>query len=273
MYFILLSIGLLVLVYFVLQPFVRQRKHNKLIHHQFPEHWNNLLRDSWPLYNNLPEELKKQLQQRIQIFINEKAFYGCQGFEVNEHHKVLIAAQACLLIVNKSIQHYDSLQAILVYPSTFVVNRGNLMGNELYDNEPLALSGESWSVGKVIISWDDAVSGMINSRDGTNVVIHEFAHILDQESGYANGAPILNSRADYQRWSNSFLNAYQRLQNRLQQNQWTAINAYGGTGPEEFFAVVTEMFFEQPDILEQYEPQVYRALEEYFLVNPKSWSN
>ena len=271
MYYFLLVLGLLVLAYLLFQPRFKQRHRNQIAAHDFPVEWERSLINYWPLYQRIPPDLKKQLQQRIQLFMAEKTFEGCQGFEVSEYHKVFIAAQACLLIINKPFEFFDSLEAVLVYPTAFIIQRNQALGSGIYSEDRQILSGESWQTGKVIVSWDDTIEGMVDSHDGKNVVIHEFAHLLDHETGSSNGAPYLNRNQSYEVWSQVLSAAYERLQHKLQNRQGSFINYYGASSPAEFFAVISEIFFEQPELLKKHEPALYLQLGEYYDVDPVNW--
>jgi Mlc titration factor MtfA (ptsG expression regulator) len=133
-----------------------------------------------------------------------------------------------------------------------------------------ALSGESWSIGQVVLSWDDVKAGAELPYDGRNVVLHEFAHQLDQQKGYANGAPPLPSR-QREAWSQAFNNAYGHLLRRLHDGQPVTLDAYAATSPAEFFAVATEVFFERPQVLLDAYPEVYRQLASFYRSDPVSW--
>ena len=139
----------------------------------------------------------------------------------------------------------------------------------------LALAGESWTLGQVVLSWQDVVEGAAAPDDGRNVVIHEFAHQLDQEKGYANGAPYLGGRERYLRWSRVLGEEYARLQARgygsAEGAEPPLLSAYGATDPAEFFAVATEAFFERPQALLQAAPQLYEALSRLYRLDPRAW--
>ena len=133
------------------------------------------------------------------------------------------------------------------------------------------LSGESWVLGQVVLSWADVLAGAAIPDDGRNVVIHEFAHQLDQQKGHANGAPILAGRRHYRRWSRVLGEEYSRLQEQARGGQATLLNHYGATNPAEFFAVISEIFFEQPMHLAGEHPALYRELSRFYRVDPLSW--
>ncbi len=144
-----------------------------------------------PLVRRLPADLQLQLKAHMQVFLAEKPMLGCQGLDLTDAMRIAIAAQACLLLLNRQTDYYPNLRQILVYPGPFVVNRQQPVGSGVMQDLRQVLSGESWSQGQVVLSWQDVQVDSADGNDGRNVVIHEFAHQLDQESGQANGAPTL----------------------------------------------------------------------------------
>jgi Mlc titration factor MtfA (ptsG expression regulator) len=224
-----------------------------------------------PYVRAMPADLQLQLKQHIQVFLAEKAFIGCDGLKITDEVRVTIAAQACLLILNRPRDYFPNLRQILVYPGSFVVNREHTDGIGVAHHARQVLSGESWSQGQVILSWHDTLEGAAIADDGQNVVIHEFAHQLDQETGFANGAPILRRRAHYARWSEVLGAEFNALQSRAMQGETSLFSDYGATDPAEFFAVISEVFFEQPQFMAAEHPALYRELTQFYRLDPLSW--
>ncbi|MGB1012034.1 MAG: zinc-dependent peptidase, partial [Thiolinea sp.] len=208
---------------------------------------------------------------RIKQFIHEKHFTGCAGLELTDEMRVTIAACACLLILNRKTSVYPGLRYILVYPEAFLVQRDALDETGLAAVRKHSLLGESWDNGKVILSWEDVIRGSRDAGDGSNVALHEFAHQLDHESGATNGAPVLGSAAGYKRWARVLTAEFEDLQRAAYQGDETLLDYYGATEPAEFFAVVTEVFFERPKELAQRHPALFEQLRGYFRVNPAEW--
>lgn len=236
----------------------------------FPPAWRALLRRRMPLYRRLPPPLRRRLQQHVQVLLAEVAFIGCQGQRITDEVRVLVAAQAALLLLGRPQGRFRQLRQVLVYPSAFVVERPVLDGSVVQDTRRV-LVGESWQQGQLILSWPDVLQGAAVADDGRNVVIHEFAHQLDQENGPANGAPHLGRQADPARWAAVFQAALQRLRERLAQGEPGLIDPYGATDAAEFFAVVSELFFEQPDALSAHETELYAELQRYYGCDPRQW--
>ena len=204
--------GLLAVAWFGGEPLLVEYRRWKVRRQPFPEAWREILRRRVPYFRSLPADLQLQLKKRMQVFLAEKPFIGCDGLEVTDEMRVTIAAQACLLILNRRTDYFANLRRILVYPGAFLVDRVHTDGAGVLQERRQVLSGESWSQGQVIVSWDDVVEGASVVDDGRNVVIHEFAHQLDQQNGHANGAPILGGRRRRERWARVLGEEFARLQ-------------------------------------------------------------
>ncbi len=249
------------------------RRRTLLASRPFPAAWRKIIRERVPIYRRLPADLQRQLRELIQIFIAEKAFIGCAGLRISDEIRVTIAAQACLLQLNRrrAADLFPDCRQILVYPDAFVVRRAQAVDGGVMHDSRRALLGESWSQGQVILSWADSAAGAALAEDGHNVVIHEFAHQLDQLTGSANGAPPLPSRERYARWSAVMASEFAELRARAAAGQPALLDAYGASEPAEFFAVASEVFFERPAPLAAEHPHLYRELATYYRVDPLNW--
>ena len=272
---IIFCLALLLVAWLVGEPWLLERKRQRLRAQPFPAAWREILKRRVPYVRALPADLQLQLKQHIQVFVAEKAFIGCDGLEITDEIRVTIAAQACLLILNRPRGYYPNLRQILVYPGSFVVQREHTDGAGVNHQGRQVLSGESWEQGQVILSWRDTLQDAATPDDGRNVVIHEFAHQLDQETGSANGAPILARREYYARWAKVLGAEYQQLQARAARPEWRDGDSlfcdYGATDPAEFFAVISEVFFEQPKRMADEHPALYQELARFYRLEPLSW--
>jgi MtfA peptidase len=231
--------------------------------------WIEVLEKNVKIYRRLPALLREELHGHIQVFLHEKNFEGCGGLELTEEIKVTIAAQACLLLLNRKTNYYPKLTSILIYPSTYIVkNERDETGVVISEQIHL---GESWQTGMVVLAWDEVLGGAINPDDGQNVVFHEFAHQLDQEDGEADGTPILEKRSQYLAWARVLSNEYNILQNKSVNRLKSVIHRYGATDPSEFFAVATETFFEKSEKMKLKHPALYDELKNYYKVDPITW--
>ena len=197
------------------------------------------------------------------VFLHEKSFEGCGGLELTDEIRLTIAATACLLLVGLDVDEpFPGLDVIRVYPSTVRIPRAEREGWLVTEaNAPhLGLSSRR---GFVVVSWDAVAAGARRPHDGQNVVLHEFAHQLDTESGAADGAPLLPPSL-YAPWARILGAAFARLTEDVAAGRRTAIDAYGATNPAEFFAVVTELFFERPEVLRAADPALYDVFVKYY---------
>ncbi|HSV53397.1 MAG TPA: M90 family metallopeptidase [Burkholderiaceae bacterium] len=268
---ILSVLALLLLGWFLGRPWLVEYRRKKIRQQPFPAQWRAILQQRMPYFRRLPADLQLQLKKHIQVFIAEKPFIGCAGLTVSDEMRVTIAAQACLLILNRQSDYYPRLRQILVYPGAFVVNKVHTDGIGVLQEQRQVLSGESWSQGQVILSWEDTLEGAGIADDGQNVVIHEFAHQLDQENGQANGAPILAPGQSYREWARTLATEFETLQAQANQLHPSLLNHYGATNAAEFFAVASEVFFERPGHMAEEHPDLYRQLSQFYRLNPLSW--
>jgi Mlc titration factor MtfA (ptsG expression regulator) len=186
--------------------------------------------------------------------------------------KLIIAACACLLLLNERGEYFPKLRSILVYPSAYIVKETAAISNYVVEERRVARLGESWTKDQLILSWEQVKQDTFNWQDGHNVILHEFAHQLDQEDGQAEGVPILQRNSDYPIWAKVMSEAYQQLCNDVLQGVNNVINSYGATNPAEFFAVATETFFEKPHQLLSHHPAVYQQLQCYYDLDPLQWN-
>ncbi len=237
----------------------------------FTAAWREVLRRRMPAFARLPASVQLQVKKHAQVLIAEKPFIGCAGLLVTEEMRVLVAVQAALLLLNRRAGYFLGLRQVLIYPGAFVVDRvaGDPLG--LAHETRRVLAGESWQQGQVILSWSDVLDGAADPDDGRNVVIHEFAHQLDQENGPANGAPWLGGRLRRQRWAEVMARAFASTRERLSRGEPSVVDAYGASDAAEFFAVLSELFFERPEALAAEHPAVFAELTRMYCVDPLHW--
>jgi hypothetical protein len=266
------AVAVAFIAWMLAEPWLRERRRERLRAQPFPAAWRTILERQVPLYRALPPALRPRLEGHIQVFLAEKRFTGCAGFEITDEVRLTIAAQACLLILDRRSHDFPKLSQVLVYPGAFVVERLRPAPSGVLQEESRVLSGESWTHGQVILSWEDVMHGVAGPHDGHNVVIHEFAHQLDQEKGHANGAPWLGRRERYERWSRVMSREFARLQQAAALGEPSLFRYYGATEPAEFFAVVSEVFFEQPSAMAALHPDLYGELRTYYRLDPAAWT-
>ncbi len=221
-----------------------------------------------PYVRSLPEGDRRELEGLVQIFLEEKWFEGAGGIELTDEIRVTVAAQACILLLRRDTDVYSELRTVVVYPQAYVARATTQdAAGIVTEGEQLRL-GESWDLGTIVLSWDDVRHGAADIRDGHNVVFHEFAHQLDQESGAADGTPVLGERSRYISWARVLSRTFQDLQERIAADRKTVLDPYAGTDAAEFFAVATECFFEKPRSLERHRPELYAELRRFYRRDP-----
>ena len=247
---------------------LKARRRQRLRSQPFPELWLKIVRRNVPYYDRLSVSEQEELRSNIQVFMAEKNFEGCGGLKLTDEIKVTIAAYACILLLHRQHDFYPRLRTILVYPDAYpvkVVRPGP--GNMVIEGHEMR-AGESWHTGAVVISWNHVLHRPGDPQEGRNVVLHEFAHQLDQEDGSVNGAPLLPKTSMYRAWARILGREYQLLAEAADADRPTLLDKYGATNPAEFFAVVTEYFFEQPEQLQQQHPELYKELRLYYRQDP-----
>jgi len=211
-----------------------------------------------------PDELRR-LQQLALLFLHEKELVGVVGLELTGVMRLRIAAQACLPILELGLDYYRGMQTVLVYPGGFVARHEYRDEAGVVHVERSALSGEAWQRGPVVLSWGEVAEPR---GSGANLVIHEFAHVLDMLTGAANGLPPLHGTMSVAQWAADFAAAYGHLQACVERSEPTPIDHYAAQDPAEFFAVLSEVFFAAPRQLRETYPAVYGQLQAFYRQDP-----
>lgn len=264
-------IGTAIIAYIFGRSYLVERKRDIVRAKPFPEKWRKIIRARMPYFQQMPTDLQLQLKKHIQVFLAEKEFLGVHGLKINDDIRVTIAAQACLLLLNRKTDYYPKLKTVVVYPSAFVKTETVQDQAGLHSEKRSVMLGESWSYGRIVLSWQHTVHGAQEPNDGSNLVIHEFAHQLDSEDGQANGAPILGKDGNYDCWSKVFETEFNKLNTSIEYGEETLLDSYGATNPAEFFAVASEVFFERSLELFHQHRSLYLQLKGYYQVDPVNW--
>jgi len=207
-----------------------------------------------------------RLRDLATLFLHEKALEPAGDFELPPAMGPLIAAQACLPILRLGLDYYRGWHSLILYPEGFLAYHQYTDSNGLVHSVHRPLIGEAWVQGPVILSWADIEATL--DEPGLNVVIHEMAHKLDMLTGDANGLPPLHPDMKLMDWSQAFTVAYQDLCRRVDWGRPTALDSYATDSPGEFFAVVSEAFFETPEVIAEAYPDVYRQLRAFYRQDP-----
>ncbi|MEO8038706.1 MAG: M90 family metallopeptidase [Betaproteobacteria bacterium] len=211
-----------------------------------------------------PEQLR--LREQVTLFLDDKDFTAAGGLELTDQMCLDVALQACILILNLDVDSYRGWTEVIVYPDEFVPGHTWTDDAGVVHHDPAAMAGEAWLQGPVVLSWADVARS--GADDGVNVVIHEFAHKLDMLNGDANGFPPLHKGMSRVAWSRTFEAAYLDFCRRVDAGRHTEIDPYASESPGEFFAVLSEAFFEIPVAVVQTYPDVYEQLRQFYRQDP-----
>ncbi|PIQ99959.1 MAG: hypothetical protein COV66_10205 [Nitrospinae bacterium CG11_big_fil_rev_8_21_14_0_20_45_15] len=250
---------------------LRDYRRKKILATPFPEEWDTLIQSNIQYYQHLNKEEKKRLQDLIQIFIAEKYWEGCNGLEMTDEIRVLIAAHACLMILALPNDYYRNVETIYVYPTTIFSSERPLGYFEFRTTPvrgPMPILGEAHHSGPVVLVWDAVKRETRHPEQGHNVVYHEFAHKLDMLDGSADGTPLLATHEEYQRWCDVCSEEYLELCAKVERGKPTFFDDYGATNEAEFFAVVTEYFFCKPEKMQHHHPKLYQVLKDFYRQDP-----
>jgi Mlc titration factor MtfA (ptsG expression regulator) len=248
--------------------------------------WNHAT-TNYRFVQRLTVEENRRLRLISSDFLARKTFVGAAGFDIDELMRIQIAAQACILILELDLDYYDGWREIIVYPGQFAKTHDVMdeFGVVHTTRDPLA--GEAWLGGPVVLSHADVAQteDAIDRGDGYNVVIHEFAHKLDMLNGEANGYPPLHRGMSKENWKRTFLAAYLAFCKQVDEADALSrrdggraldalpIDPYAAENPAEFFAVISEVFFELPEIVHATFPAVYQQLRAFYKQDPLSAVN
>jgi MtfA peptidase len=230
-----------------------------------PAGWQRILQEDVRLYQRVPEELREKLDGFIQVFLAEKRFEGCNGQEITDEVRVTVASLACMIILGHNRGIYPKLETILVYPGAYVGrDKKRLEGGTVVEGDVRA--GESWTRGPVVLAWEDAQAEARGEDIGHNVIVHEFAHQLDQEDGFADGQPA-DADEDAE-WQEVLAEEFEDADNDYEEE---ILDDYGKESMAEAFAVASEAFFEVPQELQEHHPRLYEKLRKYYGLDTAQW--
>jgi len=261
-----------------------ERRRRRLLAQPFPAAWDALIDAAVPLARGLDATRRQRLRDLVLVFVAEKSWEGCGGLELTEDMQVIVAANACLLVLERDLELYKDVDSILIYPSTVIAPPRRPYLFETV-RTPIghgrSLAGEAMLHGPVVLAWDAVLAGTQDDAWG-NVVIHELAHKLDMADGAVDGTPPLPTRRALDEWARISTRAYRELCAKVDHGVPSAIDGYGATNEAEFFAVATETFFVRPRALRAEYPELYALLAGFYRLDPAathapvdvwSWAN
>lgn len=198
-------------------------------------------------------------------FLRNKTFEAAAGLILTDTMRAHIALQACLLILNLDLDYYAGWRSVILYPGDFRVPKEEIDEAGVVHQWQAELSGEAWPQGPVILSWQAAAHP---ATPQTNIVLHEFAHKLDMRNGHADGCPPLHAGMSEAAWASDFAKAYAKFCAQLETGDYVRIDAYAAESPAEFFAVLSEVFFVDPAVLQADFPEIYQQLRSFYRQDP-----
>jgi MtfA peptidase len=259
--------------FLVIFALLKRRRRRRLRAQPFTKDWRQIIDRKVAFFRRLSTRDQAELLGHIQVFLAEKRFEGCGGLELTDEIVVTIAAQACLLLLHRKTDYFPGLLTILVYPSTYLVEEKRHVEGPVWEEGTMHRQGETGRrMGSMVLAWDAAKAGALDSFDGKNLVLHEFAHQLDYENGAVDGAPPFASREQQLSWRKVMRTEFASLRAADETGIPTLLDTYGAINPAEFFAVSIEAFFERPRALRAQHPKLYAELRRYFRQDPIEYS-
>jgi len=247
---------------------LRERRRQKILEEVFPAPWAELLQREVALYRGLSGEERTRLHDDLRLFAAEVSWEGCGGQPVTDEMKLLVAAQACVLTLGRSLGDLAIVRSVLIYPEAYWapaddVDEAGVVSEGEEDRE-----GEAWESGLVVLSWSDLRQDA-RRNDGRNLVLHEFAHQLDMNDGEVNGTPRIDDAALRARWAEVMAAEFEALGERADKGRRGGVlDTYGAEDEGEFFAVCTEAFFERGREMKKKHPDLYAVLAAYYRQDP-----
>lgn len=246
----------------------RLQRKTPLSQYHLPEADQIALQSLVPLCRHLPATLETLYYQKVARFIDEIYFKGYDGIIISHELKLKVAGHACLLTLKRVDKDYKKLHSVHIIPESFQQEMPSENGNYLSE-----VNGVSFENGKIVLAWNATVLGAKNTFDGHNVALHEFSHQFDQEDGDADGVPSDLPIELYGKWSAVMKRGFDKIQKRSRKKRRQLIDPYAATNPAEFFAVLTETFFEKGKHLKRKEPELYDLMKEYYGLDPAGWTD
>jgi MtfA peptidase len=226
-----------------------------------------------PFVARRPPEQLDRLRRLASVFLDRKEFSGAQGFEVTDTIALAVAVQACLPVLELGVEQYDGFVGIVMHADLVVAARETVDDDGIVHAWDEELAGEAMAGGPLMLSWADVLPAGDDGAPATayNVVIHEFAHVLDLRDGRADGIPVLDSAAACRAWHAVLMTEYDRFCERVVCGYDTVLDPYAAEAPDEFFAVASETFFVTPQALQEEQPAMYRLLASYYRQDPAQY--
>jgi Mlc titration factor MtfA (ptsG expression regulator) len=252
--------------------FFRKRRRRELEGAALDDPLRAVIEHNLTVHELLSDADLRELEGKARVLLEEKSFEGCGGLDLTDEHRVTIAAYGALLLLHRETDYYPRLHSILVYPSAFLAPVRHAVGEVAGIETDEERIGESWSAGSLVVSWEDVVADIEDAEAGCSVLIHEFAHQLDEEESLGEGVPALDSSRAYRSWQQVFSREYEAHCAAVDGGRRTLLDEYAAESPAEFFAVASETFFLLPVDLRMRHPELYRELAAFYRQDPAGWA-
>lgn len=257
----------------MLFSWLKNRRRRRILAQPFSDDWNHIIAANVRHVGFLSGSQQQQLRNFIQIFVAEKNWEGCNGLQMTDEVRVTIAAQSGLLVLGLPGTYFDHVLSILVYPDEYVRREKDVSSDGIVTETEVQMLGQAEWQGPVVLSWIDSLAGGRGESPGENLVLHEFAHQLDMMNGYfVDGIPPVSTTEELERWRTLVAVEHEALAENCRHRRRTPIDCYGAQNVAEFFAVLTEAFFERPTQLQRDHENCYQLLKDYYQLDPASWS-
>lgn len=230
---------------------------------EFDPAWEEVLSEGFDHWKLLAPAEAARMRLLVARFFHGRRWEAARGMDLTDDVKVIVSAQASMLLLGLDLDEYEDVSSVIVHRSTVRLEKPRPTGGGTWSSGIQHLSGQAIHRGPVVLSWAAARRGARRPEGGGNVVYHEFAHRLDMLDGITDGTPPLGDEARAERWRTVCTAAFERVRSGD-----SVLRAYAATNPAEFFAVATEMFFNRPADLSEHEPDLYSELRSFYGQDP-----
>jgi len=267
---LLLTIFTLIISFVGLRSYKRKRRWKKVRRSAWDKSDQKILEQFKPM-KALSATEKEELTQLVKYFLKYKNIQSVDGSELSREFHIFTAAHATLMLLN--LPHelvFEELTNIYITPSSYVEEDNPvhpLTGRPIYEER----IGELRSRGPMLLSRESLELLFKRPVKKHNLIVHEFAHALDQMDGHFDGTPKLSSEQDYKEWGRVMGEEFIKLRQRLAKHRSSPINPYAATNEAEFFAVLSEHFFSAPHDLERHFPELFAILLDFYRLDPRRW--
>jgi Mlc titration factor MtfA (ptsG expression regulator) len=251
--------------------FFKRRRRKKLLASPLPDEWQDIIGQNLAIFPLLSSGEQERLTQAAAIIAAERPFVGLAELKISEEIKVTISAQAALLLLGEEGYYFDRVGTIYVQPSYHKTRLERSLGGAVLVEDGVFVEGQALEQGEVRLAWNEVLYGCRDPADGENVVLHEFAHHLDELDGYFDGVPPLSRDADRRRWVEVFDQVLEQLRAEQANGHETFLHDAAAENRAELFAYATECFFEQPLELEEEHPELFDCLKLFYKTDTRRW--